>query len=135
MAKTTFTPVIGIIPALIFAAIIGTGGYVGATSLMAQMPGNEMSCKVTQFENVKDTPSELLIHTDGCSNAAIKEHVFRADRNELAASFTDPAFTVNDFYKGVAAGKTYNFALQGMTAKSLGMMPKVVKVTEDYMPY
>lgn len=135
MARSTFTPVIGLIPALIFTAIIGTGGYFGATSLMSQMPGNEMSCRVTQFENVKDSPSELLIHTDGCSNAAVKEQVFHADRNKLAASFTAPDFTVNDFYKGVAAGKTYNFALQGMNIKQLSMTPEIIKVTEDYMPY
>jgi hypothetical protein len=102
---------------------------------MEQIPGNEMSCKITKLEASKEVPDELLIHTDGCSNAAAKEHIFRADRNKFAASFTDPAFTIADFYNGVAAGKTYNLTLQGMTSKPLNMVPAVVKVTEDFMPY
>lgn len=132
--NTALTSVVGIIPTLIFITIIGTGGYFGATSAMGQITGNEMSCKITQFETVKDAPDELLIHTDGCSSSAVKEHTFRADRNKLAASFTDPAFTAADFYdNGVTAGKTYNLAIQGVAIKPLNMIPTVVKVTEDYL--
>jgi hypothetical protein len=136
MARNTgIASVIGLLPSLIFTAVIGTGGYFGATSIMGQMPGNETSCKITQFETVKDSPNEFLIHTDGCDNSAVKEHTFRADQKEFEASFNDSQFTTDDFYKGIAAGKTYNLTIQGVNFQPLNMVPKVVKVSEDYMPY
>lgn len=119
---------------VILTAVLG-GGYLVTTSTMSQIRANEMSCKITQVETIKGSSNELLIHTDGCSDTATKEHTFRADRDKLAASFTDPAFTVADFYKGAAAGKTYNLTIQGVASKPLNIIPEVVKVTEDYMPY
>jgi hypothetical protein len=130
MARNMMWPII--LVALIPATVEALTGFGGLKTISENnISGNEMSCKVTELENVKDTPNEFLIHTDGCRNSLVKEHVFRADRNELAASFTDPTFTINDFYNGVAeGGMTYDFDLHGMTVKPLGLTPKVVKVTK-----
>jgi hypothetical protein len=136
MARNTgIASLVSLLPAIILTAVIGTGGYFGATSIMGQVPGNETSCQITQFATVKDSPNELIIRTDGCNDLGTKEHTFRADQKELEENFTDPQFTADDFYEGIAAGKTYNLTLQGVNFQPLNMVQKVVKVSEDYMPY
>lgn len=131
MTRTTaLTPVFALVPTLIFTAVIGTGGYFGATSLMGQMPGAEYDCKVTQFEKTSN-PDEYLIHTDGCSDSASTEgKVFKANIKDLSTNFTE-----EKFYEGVKSGKTFNLTLQGMNVKQFNITPTITKVSESMMPY
>jgi hypothetical protein len=136
MARNTgIASLVSLLPAMILTAIIALGGGWILMLIVGQVPGNETSCKITQFETVKDSPNELIIHTDGCNDLGTKEHTFHADQKEFEASFNDSQFTADDFYKGIAAGKTYNLTLQGVNFQPLNMVQKVVKVSEDYMPY
>jgi hypothetical protein len=131
MARSnTITTMMGVVPALMFAAFTGAG-FMGVTSLMGQVVTTEYGCKVTQFEKVEGSPEEFLIHTDACSNSKnTNGNVFRANVKQLESNLT-----AEKFWSGVKQGKTYDFTVQGMAVEPLHMTPTVVKVTENIFPY
>ena len=126
----TLTLTSRLIPVFIMAAL-AVLVFFGGVSVMKQVTSTVYGCKVTKLEKVAGSANELLIHTDSCNDSQKQEgHIFRVDTAALADNFED-----EQFYSGVKAGKTFNLVVEGVRVPTLDMVPNVIKVSEDFMPY